>query len=115
MKQFIVNWNGASFVLSSAWEDSTCLNLHTDASGTLHTDAPGYGGFFNGKWFQGKWEPQQQLGQHEISIAWQELFAIVVACHIWGGNLFNTSESSLIVTTNLLLTSLTPSDHEFPG
>ena len=81
-KQFIVNWNGASFFLSSAWEDSTCLNLHTDASGTL-----GYGGFFHGKWFQGKWEPQQQLGQPEISIAWQELFAIVVACHIWGESL----------------------------
>ena len=81
-KQFIVNWNGASFFLSSAWEDSTCLNLHTYTSGTL-----GYGGFFNGKWFQGKWEPQQQLGQPEITIAWQELFAIVVACHIWGESL----------------------------
>ena len=84
-KQFIVNWNGASFFLSSALEDSTCLNLHTDASGAL-----GYGGFFKGKWFQGKWfqgkwEPYQRLGQPEISIAWQELFAIVVAYHIWGG------------------------------
>ena len=83
-KQFIVNWNGASFFLSSAWEDSECLELHTDASGVL-----GYGGFFRGKWFQGKWEPHQQLGQPEISIAWQELFAIVVACHIWGESLQN--------------------------
>ena len=83
-KQFIVNWNGASFFLSSAWEDSECLELHTDASGVL-----GYGGFFRGKWFQGKWEPHQQLGQPEISIAWQELFAIVVACQIWGESLQN--------------------------
>ena len=52
------------------------------ASGTL-----GYEGFFNRKWFQGKWEPHQQLGQPEISIAWQKLFAIVVACHIWGESL----------------------------
>ena len=83
-KQFIVNWNGASFFLSSAWEDSECLELNTDASGVL-----GYGGFFRGKWFQGKWEPHQQLGQPEISITWQELFAIVVACQIWGESLQN--------------------------
>ena len=83
-KQFIVNWNGASFFLSSAWDNSECLELHTDASGVL-----GYGGIFGGKWFQGKWEPHQQLGQPEISIAWQELFAIVVACHIWGEALQN--------------------------
>ena len=55
------------------------LELHTDASGAL-----GCGGKFGKKWFQGKWEPRQQLGQPEISIAWQELFAIVVACHVWG-------------------------------
>ena len=44
----------------------------------------GCGGKFGKKWFQGKWEPRQQLGQPEISIAWHELFAIVVAYHIWG-------------------------------
>lgn len=83
-KQFIINWNGASFFLSSEWTNSECLELHTDASGTV-----GYGGIFGAKWFQGKWEPHQHLGEHEISIAWQELFAIVVACHIWGGLLKN--------------------------
>jgi hypothetical protein len=83
-KQFIVNWNGASFFLSSAWEESAYLELHTNASGALR-----YGGFFRGKWFQGKWEPYQQLRQPEISIARQELFAIVVACHIWGESLQN--------------------------
>ena len=83
-KHFIVNWNGAGFFLSSTWQNSRCLELHTDASGSL-----GYGGFFGTKWFQGKWEPHQELGQNEISIAWQELFAIVVACHIWGAFLQN--------------------------
>ena len=72
------------FFLSSAWRNSNCLELHTDASGALD-----YGGIFGGKWFQGKWEPRQQLGQPEISIAWQELFAIVVACHVWGKFLQN--------------------------
>ena len=57
-KQFIVNWNGESFFLASAWQNSDCLELHIDASGAL-----GYGGIFVKKRFQGKWEPRQQLGQ----------------------------------------------------
>ena len=78
-KQFIVNWNGANLFLSSAWRNSDSLELHTDAFGAL-----GYGGIFGEKWFQIKRKPRQQLGQPEISIAWQELFAIVVDCHICG-------------------------------
>ena len=65
------------FFLSSVWLDPECLELHTDASGTI-----GFGGFFGKKWFRGKWEAHHQLGQPGISIARQELFAIVVACHI---------------------------------
>jgi hypothetical protein len=78
-KEFISNWNGANLFLSSEWHASDTLNLHTDASGSL-----GFGGIFGKKWFQGKWRPHQKLGQPGISIAWQELFAIVVACQIWG-------------------------------
>ena len=78
-KEFILNWNGANFFLSSEWHDSSTLDMHTDASGTL-----GFGGIFGTKWFQGKWRPHQKLGQPGISISWQELFAIVVACQIWG-------------------------------
>ena len=48
---------------------------------------PGVWGIFGTKWFQGKWCLHQQLGQPGISIAWQELFAIVVACQIWGPSL----------------------------
>jgi hypothetical protein len=72
-RQFIISWNGAGFFLSSEWTNSEALEFHTDAS----------------RWFHGEWEPHQRLGQHEISIAWQELFAIVVACHLWGGSLQN--------------------------
>lgn len=78
-KQFVSGWNGASFFLSVSWVDSDSLQLFTDASGTL-----GFGGIFGSKWFQGHWESQQQLDQPGISIAWQELFALVVACHLWG-------------------------------
>lgn len=83
-KQFIAEWNGASFFLSTSWTDSDSLRLFTDASGTL-----GFGGIFGSKWFQGNWGRQQQLGQPGISIAWQELFALLVACHIWGRHFAN--------------------------
>ena len=78
-KQFVINWNGANFFLSSTWQVSDCLQLHTDASGAL-----GYGGIFESRWFLVTWQPHQQLGTPGISIAWQELFAIIVACQIWG-------------------------------
>lgn len=78
-KKFISHWNGAAFFLSTSWVDSVSLELYTDASGAL-----GFGGIFGRKWFQGCWQRHQQIGQPGISIAWQELFAIVVACHLWG-------------------------------
>jgi hypothetical protein len=40
-KEFISNWNGANFFLSSEWHASDTLNLHTDTSGSL-----GFGGIF---------------------------------------------------------------------
>ncbi len=78
-KRFIVNWNGANFFLSSTWQNSDCLQLHTDASGVI-----GYRGICGSKWFQGTWQPHQLLETPGISIAWQERFAIIVACQIWG-------------------------------
>ena len=83
-KNFVLNWNGANFFLPSLWQDSDSLVLYTDASGTR-----GFGGIFGTKWFQGHWRPHQLLGVPNISIAWQKLFAIVVACHIWGAQIQN--------------------------
>ena len=34
------------------------MELYTDASGTI-----GYGGYFNWKWFQGRWLPHMQLSR----------------------------------------------------
>ena len=79
-KMFIDQWNGIGLFLSPLWENSDTLSLFTDASGSLD-----YGGFFQNKWFQGQWLPSQQLGQPGIAILWQELYAINVACHLWGG------------------------------
>ena len=55
------------------------FELYTDAAGSI-----GFGGYFQGRWFQGHWPPNMQLNQQQgISIEWQELFPIVVACAIW--------------------------------
>ena len=95
-QQFIHTWNGARFFLPNAWLDSDSLELHTDDSGTL-----GHGGILGQKWFQGRWETHHQLNAPGISIAWQELFALVVACHLWGmSSLISVLFS--IVTTNRL-------------
>ena len=64
--------------MQSHWVTSDVLSLYTDASGSL-----GFWGIFETHWFQGSWEPHKNLGQPGISIAWQELFAFVVACHLW--------------------------------
>ena len=40
----------------------------------------GYGAFLRGLWFTGLWSPLQA----QQSIAYKELFPLVVAAHIWG-------------------------------
>ena len=74
------HWNGASFFLGDTVLSSSDLQLFTDASGPL-----GYGGYLNGQWFQSRWLPQHCINPATgISIDWQELFAIYIACFIWG-------------------------------
>lgn len=43
-----------------------------------------FGGIFGFQWFQGRWRAHQRLGKPGLSISWQELFALVVAYHLWG-------------------------------
>ena len=78
-KIFLSKWNGRSFFLEFTPTPAQNLELYTDAAGSI-----GFGGYFQGKWFQGRWPPNMQLNQQQgISIEWQELFPIVVACAIW--------------------------------
>ena len=77
-QMFLKDWNGKQFFLNTAWESSVSLQLFTDASSTI-----GYGGIFGRQWFQGAWENLDRQKQG-LSINWKELYAIVVACHIWG-------------------------------
>ena len=78
-KVFLDQWNGRSFFLDSAITPSPDLELFTDAAGSI-----GFGGYFRGKWFQGRWPACMHLSRERgISIEWQELFPIVVACALW--------------------------------
>ena len=78
-KVFLAQWNGRSFFLDSWVTSSPDLQLYTDAASTI-----GFGGFFNGKWFQGRWPRHLLINKTKgISIEWQELFPIVLACALW--------------------------------
>lgn len=100
-QQFLESWNGKAFFLNPFWETSEDLALHTDASGTL-----GFGGICGNSWFQGRWGQGQLLGQNGISIAWQELYAIVYACALWGEHwrqkmvLFNCDNLAVVHVIN---------------
>jgi hypothetical protein len=56
------------------WTVSTDIGLFTDASGT------GIGGVYRDLWFAQELTTTQQ----SHSIAWRELYAVVVACRTWG-------------------------------
>ena len=78
-KAFLTKWNGRSFFLESFVTTSPDLELYTDAASTVR-----FGGYLNGKWFQGRWPPHLLIDKHKgISIEWQELFPIVIACALW--------------------------------
>ena len=78
--EFLRHWNGRSFFLEDHLTAAPDFELYTDASG-----AHGYGAYYQGQWFRGDWEPSQLLGLNsETSIAYQELFPIVVAACVWG-------------------------------
>ena len=78
-KVFLTHWNGRSFFLDSFVTVSPDLELYTDAASTI-----GFGGYFNGKWFQGHWPPHLLINKKTgIRIEWQERFPIVIACALW--------------------------------
>ncbi|XP_062580100.1 uncharacterized protein LOC134242093 [Saccostrea cucullata] len=77
---FLRRWNGQSFFIDEQLSTTTQLQLFTDASATH-----GFGAYFSGKWFQGRWPDElKNLGDDPISIALLELYPIVVAVVIWG-------------------------------
>ena len=74
-RSFLPDWDGVYFFDLPDWAPVPNLFLSTDASGSS-----GYGVFYSGKWFNGSWSVPQQ----SQSIAYQELFPIVLSCCVWG-------------------------------
>ena len=76
------------------------LEVTSDAAGSL-----GYGAYSQGQWFHGPWSHAQA---HQ-SIAYKELFPVVIAAHLWGAQwsrkhvLFRSDNQAVVA----LLTSRT--------
>ncbi|XP_033749212.1 uncharacterized protein LOC117333903 [Pecten maximus] len=75
---FLSRWNGISFFLNDNVTQAAHMHLFTDA-----TDRA-FGGIFGNKWFQGTFPLELYEGKDKISMAFCELFPIVIACVLWG-------------------------------
>lgn len=78
-QEFLLSWHGVSFWLFPGMSACVDLEVTSDAAGSL-----GYGAYFRDEWFSGSWD-RSQVSQ---SIAYKELFPIVVAAHVWGHHWF---------------------------
>ena len=72
---FLDNFNGRAFFSVDRWENSSTLDLDTDA-----TASKGYGAVFGKHWFGGAFP----VAWHSFNITFLELFPIVLAVHIGG-------------------------------
>ena len=90
---FAQAWNKKSLFYEDAWVQNTSIDLATDAS-----DA-GFGGVYKSMWFM---EPFSHT-HADMSIAWRELFAILIACTLWRG--FLTGRKIRIHCDNMAVVS----------
>lgn len=82
---FLKQWNCVSFFHELTITSAHDMELYTDAASTL-----GYGGYFQGHWFSEIWPSSLPRPQDkDISMAFRELYPIVVAALLWG-NLWST-------------------------
>ena len=81
MWQYLLShWNGVSFFLDNHITKAHDMCLFTDAAGSV-----GFGGFFQNQWFNEVWSPELlSENNDEMSIAFQELYPVVVAAMLWG-------------------------------
>ena len=73
--EFFQSWNGYSFLLSPCWAPIPDLHVSSDAAGSVRFEA-----ILSRDWFMGRWSPLQL----PLSIAYKELFPIVLAASLWG-------------------------------
>ena len=80
--KFLDDYNGVSVFLPADHIENTDLELFTDAAGSI-----GMGAYFQGHWTQLRW-PVDIL-RSNLSIAFLELYPIVIAVKLWGINMAN--------------------------
>ena len=73
--EFIEEWNGTNFFLLPGLMPVADLVVTSDAAGSI-----GYGALYRQQWFNQHWMPSQR----PLSIAYKELFPVVIAAHLWG-------------------------------
>ena len=77
--KFLSAWHGVSFWLFPGLSAATDVEVTSDAAGSL-----GYGAYLGNEWFSGAWGPSQV----PESIAYKELFPVVVSSCVWGHQWF---------------------------
>ena len=92
---FLDNFNGRAFFLLDRWENSSTLDLYTDAAASKR-----YGAVFGKHWFRGAFP----VAWHSFNITFLELFPIVLAIHIWGSSM--TNRCVLLFTDNAALVDI---------
>ena len=79
--RYLSEWNGCSLLYELEWEESTLIELFTDACDF------GYGAYYKGAWFAGAWSSEQKDAAWRNvrpSIPFYELHALVQAALTWG-------------------------------
>ena len=80
---YLSDFNGTVMFLDSEWRDNWDFQFFTDAAASI-----GFGIYFANKWAQGRWPDAILLRAY--SIAFLELFPIVVGLQMWGALLANS-------------------------
>ena len=77
--KFLSNWNGVSMFYDSGFTDACDMELYTDSS------LIGFGGVLQNQWFCSEWPMDlPSIKESDLSMAFHELYPIVVAALIWG-------------------------------
>ncbi|XP_076076009.1 uncharacterized protein LOC143046833 [Mytilus galloprovincialis] len=76
---FLSSWNGVNMFYSRQFYSSYDMELFTDAASTK-----GFGGYFKGEWFYSSWPSNIAYPDKTFSMAFLELYPIVVSAILWG-------------------------------
>lgn len=79
--EFLPDWHGKASFLEINWTRSDVIQLYTDASSVR-----GYGAFFSGAWFNGRWP--NIFSKLKLSIECLEMYAVYLALSAWKEKFF---------------------------